>query len=46
MILTAVLFAILYALRYIIKDRNTYCIAAILIFVVVFLVGNVLLRRR
>jgi len=46
LVMTAVLIVILYALGYFIEDQNTYCIAAIVIFVVIFLIGNLAFRKR
>ena len=43
--MTVVLIAILYFLRDVLEGE-VYCIAAILIFVVIFIAGNLLFRRR
>ncbi len=43
--MTVVLIAILYLLSYFLEGE-VYCIAAILIFVVIFIAGNLLFRRR
>ncbi len=43
--MTIVLIAILYFLGYVLEGE-VYCIAAILIFVVIFLAGNLLFRKR
>ncbi|UCF08300.1 MAG: hypothetical protein JSW28_01015 [Thermoplasmata archaeon] len=46
LIMTVILIAILYSLRFIIDDYETRCLASIIIVVVVFAAGNLLLRRR
>lgn len=45
LIMTVVLIAILYLLRYVLEGE-TYCIAAILVFAFIFIAGNLLFRRR
>ena len=44
--MTAILIGILYALDYMIADEGLYCIAAIVIFVIVLVVGNLVGRNR
>ena len=46
LIMTAILIGILYALDYVIEDRDLYCMAAIVIFVIVLVVGNLVGRNR
>lgn len=46
LVMTAILIVTLYALGYFIEDRDTYCIAAIVIFVVIFIIGNIAFRKR
>jgi hypothetical protein len=43
--MTAILIGVLYVLGEFITDRDTYCMVAIVIFVVVLLVGNLVFRR-
>jgi hypothetical protein len=45
LIMTGIMIGVLYVLRKIITDRDTYCMAAVVIFVVVMLVGNFAGRR-
>ena len=45
LIMTVILLGVLYVLREVITDRDTYCMVAIVIFVVVMLVGNLAFRR-
>jgi len=45
LIMTVVLIAILYFLRYVLEG-DVYCIAAILVFALIFFAGNLLFRRR
>lgn len=45
LIMTAILIGVLYVLREVITDRDTYCMVAVVIFVVVLLVGNLVGRR-
>jgi hypothetical protein len=45
LIMTAILIGVLYVLGEFITDRDTYCMVAIVIFVVVLLVGNLVFRR-
>lgn len=46
LIMTVVLIGILYALDYFIEDEGVYCMAAIVIFVVVLIAGNLVGRSR
>ena len=45
LIMTVILIGVLYVLGEVITDRVTYCMVAIVIFVVVLLVGNFARRR-
>ena len=45
LIMTGILIAILYVLQSFL-DPGTYCIAAIIVFIVVFAAGNLIGRRR
>jgi hypothetical protein len=45
LIMTVILIGVLYVLQQVITDRDTYCMVAIVIFVVVLLVGNLAFRR-
>ncbi len=45
LVMMVILFAVLYGLRYVIEDQETRCIASILIFVVVLIVGNLAFRK-
>ena len=46
LIMTVILIGILLALDYMIEDQGLYCMAAIVIFVIVFVVGNLVGRNR
>lgn len=46
LIMTAILIGILYVLNYMIEDEGLYCMAAIVIFVIIFAVGNLVGRNR
>jgi hypothetical protein len=45
LIMSAILIGVFYVLRETITDRDTYCMVAIVIFVIVILVGNLAGRR-
>ena len=44
--MTVVLIGILYALQYVIVDRDVYFMVFIVLFIAFMLVGNLLFRRR
>ncbi len=46
MMMSVVLIAIMYGLRYVIVDRSTYYMVVISLFVVFMVAGNLLFRRR
>jgi hypothetical protein len=46
LIMTAILIGILYALDYFIDDEGLYCMAAIVIFVIILIAGNLVGRNR
>lgn len=45
LLMMVVLFGVMYGLRYVIEDQETLCMAQIVIFVVVLLVGNLAFRK-